>query len=891
MKPLINKAAFFGLSLVVLLLCCGENASGAEKRKPETAKPAPKAQIKVTPVRAETNPEYLKRLADPEFNPELVRPQADPGKRMAAAQTVADQFCQAFTVASAMNTDAQGCYLDLTVTHNYSFASGGTNAFTLPHGFHIKMCPGIKITSVQTSGAWFAGSTFGSTPSGAPWDEVWWTKACLASGNYSNVIPSGVPLQVRLRIPGLCASTPCPVTVEELTGWAHPNLLQFWSCRVVLPLVVTQPAYSIGPDIQLCKGDATKLTITPAPSATAQVTWYKSPGPCPPANCAMLPLGPPWVVDQVGGNEHYTNKLDDTTCYVAVIKDGCIAAVSNPVKKIEICPGPPQAAIGATPDSGYGPPNQDSHVCGAWKGQLCLDKALSSCLPVTGWTMNGQPVMDPSGTASTGRCIDTGLLKPGHCSRTYEFKANMKNACGPSTATWKITVDGPPKGGTITANPTPPLCYDRATMLTHKTPCGKVVQWEKREETTPCSNFPAWPAVGVPIPGSQGTSVWWTGDLQKTTEYRVLVDNGACPPATGPGSGPVYSQPFTVTVKPKLTVSLSANNTVLCAPGSVTLTASHSWGPPSACSYLPTFQWYRNGVLIPGASQATYVPTTGGNYHVVVNGQACGKAKSKVITVCDKPKLVITGDCCVCSPTTPITLTATTLWSPKNCQTTCNYKWTGPGVTGATTQTVQALQSGVYSVTVDCGGCQLPPAFFKVDACASPATACVLDAGITAAGITFPRRITLAQTFTPTQNGSLTKITHGLRNTAGSITNYDLLVTTTIAGLPTWTAGSYNTPNVLFKATGLAVFASSSTVNAVVTIPAGQEPCLTAGTQYALILIPGSPTTGDMQWRGNSAAGSYPNGSAYELTGTTWTVPTTGPKDHGFKLDGVCPCL
>lgn len=172
--------------------------------------------------------------------------------------------------------------------------------------------------------------------------------------------------------------------------------------------------------------------------------------------------------------------------------------------------------------------------------------------------------------------------------------------------------------------------------------------------------------------------------------------------------------------------------------------------------------------------------------------------------------------------------------------------------------------------------------------CLQRVSPCVLSPGMVAAGNTFARRITLAQTFTPTQSGSLNKITHGLQSISG-VTNYDLLVTKTSGGLPSWTGGTYNTLDVLFKATGLTVFANSAMVNAVVTLPSGQEPYLIAGTQYALILIPGTPTTGDMKWRGNSGASSYPNGSAYELNGTTWTVPTTGPKDHGFKLDGLCP--
>lgn len=165
---------------------------------------------------------------------------------------------------------------------------------------------------------------------------------------------------------------------------------------------------------------------------------------------------------------------------------------------------------------------------------------------------------------------------------------------------------------------------------------------------------------------------------------------------------------------------------------------------------------------------------------------------------------------------------------------------------------------------------------------------CMLDSGMVSATFTAPRRITLAQTFTPAQTGTLTQITHGLQNIS-TVQSYDLLVTTTNGGLPSWTGGSYTSSNVLLAMTGLTIFSNSGMVNAVVPIPSGQQPHLTAGTQYALILIPGPPATGNMAWRGNALASSYPNGSAYELNGTTWSVPGIGPKDHGFKLDGLCP--
>jgi hypothetical protein len=157
---------------------------------------------------------------------------------------------------------------------------------------------------------------------------------------------------------------------------------------------------------------------------------------------------------------------------------------------------------------------------------------------------------------------------------------------------------------------------------------------------------------------------------------------------------------------------------------------------------------------------------------------------------------------------------------------------------------------------------------------------------------TFARRATLAQTFTAPNSGALETIVHGLQKLSGSVTSYQLLVTTTTGGLPAWTGGSTALSSVvLYSGThgaNATDWATNGIVNAKIQIPWTNPVWLTAGTRYALVLIPGAPATGIMTWRGNSGASTYPNGSAYELNGSTWVVPTTGPKDHGFKLEGMC---
>ncbi|HEV2844611.1 MAG TPA: hypothetical protein VG477_07180, partial [Thermoanaerobaculia bacterium] len=170
---------------------------------------------------------------------------------------------------------------------------------------------------------------------------------------------------------------------------------------------------------------------------------------------------------------------------------------------------------------------------------------------------------------------------------------------------------------------------------------------------------------------------------------------------------------------------------------------------------------------------------------------------------------------------------------------------------------------------------------FKLEGSCCQAAVCVLDPGLNQGGNTFARRATLAQTFKPAQNGTLTKVVNGLRNGAPSAPKYNLYITTTNAnGQPSWPNG------VLYSAKGLSTFASGTGIDGAVTIPGNLQ--LSTSATYASVLEPAG--AGDMYWRGNSGAGSYPRGAAYEWNPAKkqWNLTTTGPKDHGFRVDGSC---
>lgn len=160
---------------------------------------------------------------------------------------------------------------------------------------------------------------------------------------------------------------------------------------------------------------------------------------------------------------------------------------------------------------------------------------------------------------------------------------------------------------------------------------------------------------------------------------------------------------------------------------------------------------------------------------------------------------------------------------------------------------------------------------------------CVLDPGLVSARNTYARNAKLAQTFTPVESGYLERIIHGLDLVrSGHVGSYNLYVTNheSVTSPGTLT-------QVLYSAQGVTDSASGAGVDGVHVIPAGKEPWLVAGNTYALTLEPGDG--GLMYWRGNSGASTYLNGAAYESTGSGWQLTTTGPRDHGFRLEGRCP--
>jgi hypothetical protein len=608
----------------------------------------------------------------------------EPRQNPAIKQKVQTDYCQGVYFSVTLGSDKQGCYFDIEYKPNWS-ASPGCNLSTLPHGLDIKFTNATIPTTnsvVHLAGTWTANATQHLLPG-----EVYWNKppvgTCL---NATNAVTNAEVQKKRIYVtPGPGTVT---VTVSELQGYSWPTNPSMYTCAKDFSFDTPAANYSIGGDMDVCAGSALTLSVQPAPPAGAVVEWYASNAPCP----LQVPGIGAWGTPFSGGPQFNTNAINNSKCYVAVIKLGCWKYISN-VKRITVCPGTPSAAITSVPALPLveGMPA----ACNSWSGTLLLSPSTFPCNTTYVWEKFTNGVWTEVANSWNKPQIHTSALVATSCRTIYQFRVRMKNACGESIKEYSIAIYKNPTGGSINTltnlpvdvgigtSTAPIVCEE--TRLQHKTDCGKIIRWEYRDEITVCSNN--YPAAWTVLPGAGTAPVWWTNALTKSRQYRVLVGNGPC--AT------TYSNPITVKVKPPLSVQLTSNGTILC-PGKPVLTASSSYG--GACNYPVIYNWHLNGELVFSGPQATYIPTRPGKYYVEAIDTTCSnkRARSSTILIC-RPELVIEAPCCVC-PKEKITLSAII---KNTCGNPATYLWN----TNATTPQITVNAPGTYTVQVTIGGC------------------------------------------------------------------------------------------------------------------------------------------------------------------------------------------
>jgi hypothetical protein len=649
-----------------------------------------------------------------------------------------------------LGSDATGCYWDVTFQWSCT-QNNSTNPylFSLPHGIRLTVT-GATITAPTpalnvTSGAWT--STFTSLSSTA----VRWLNAPIGTDTAvpcpgplnGAIIPYG-PAMITIRVyisPSFGAQT---INVETLDGYGNPSNGDVKT--VPAPVIPT----ATPDDPSICEGKTTWIRLIPAVPSPTKIKWYKwtatnCDDSCPPAPTTNPP-GAPWVAmnsnpPQVGFNNVPTNKLAKSTCYVAVMQNGCFEYLST-VAHVCVCPKLDGLGLVVTPAVTTLPItviHNANHICDSWKGSLAINYTLC-CSSKVVWTEKIDGVDQPTPDVTNLNLTSTTDTSDKKCCKQYTFAATVTNACGTKSVSWTIYVDrsitksdvkllgnewdDPP---TVPSIPTflGPICYAQsarvsATPVCSGPPCEgiNIVEWQDCK-WTPTSTAGGSPTTWTSLPGAMGTPLYFTNKLKnpgttiQSVWYRVKIKNGAC--------DPVWSDAYEIQVKPKLTVSLSPLSGQMCPPTtSILLTATTDY------TLGISYSWYLNGQLISTGTSNTYSATQAGYYYVIASDAVCGtSAKSQVAKICGAPKVVITGPCVACKDQ-KFDLGTIISTDPDGCANNCNFQWsTSNGtITSSTTgPTATAIGPGTYTVLVTCGNCTTK-ATIVVGPCPSTTEAC-----------------------------------------------------------------------------------------------------------------------------------------------------------------------
>ena len=126
--------------------------------------------------------------------------------------------------------------------------------------------------------------------------------------------------------------------------------------------------------------------------------------------------------------------------------------------------------------------------------------------------------------------------------------------------------------------------------------------------------------------------------------------------------------------------TITANNTTICAGGTVVLSSNSASG----------IQWYRDNVAIPGANSQNYSATIAGTYHVTLNSLGCPSAASNQIVLTASANAAPNAD--ITAPATVPAGSTGNIASVADAGAGATYDWTigGPGTitSGAGTRSI-----------------------------------------------------------------------------------------------------------------------------------------------------------------------------------------------------------
>nr|BFF38814.1 hypothetical protein BACY1_06190 [Tenacibaculum mesophilum] len=317
--------------------------------------------------------------------------------------------------------------------------------------------------------------------------------------------------------------------------------------------------------------------------------------------------------------------LTTTTQYRAIVQSGACTEATSATATITVDPTSVGGSIAGS-----------TNVCtGTNSTTLTLSGQTGNIIRWESSTDNFTTDTDIANTTTT--------LTATNLTTTTQYRAIVQSgACTEATsATATITVDSTSVGGSI-AGSTNVCTGTNSTTLTLSGQTGNIIRWESSTD-----NF----TTDTDIANT--TTTLTTTNLTTTTQYRAIVQSGACTEAT--------SATATITVDPTSVGGSIAGSTNVCTgTNSTTLTLSGQTGNiirwESSTDNFTTDTDIANTTTTLTATNLT----TTTQYRAIVQSGACTEATSATATITVDPTSVggsIAGSTNVCTGTNSTTLT------------------------------------------------------------------------------------------------------------------------------------------------------------------------------------------------------------------------------------------
>ena len=267
-------------------------------------------------------------------------------------------------------------------------------------------------------------------------------------------------------------------------------------------------------------------------------------------------------------------------------------------------------------------------------------------ITVTGGVSNVAPSIttQPSGaTVTAGASASFTVAASGTPAPTYQWQKGGVNIAGATNTTYTIASTVVGDAGNYTAvatNSAGSATSNAATLTVNTAATAPAITTQPTSQTVTAGGSVSFTvaASGSPTPTYQwqkgGVNVAGATNATYTIASAVTGDAGSYTAVATNSAGSATSAPATLTVSasaiaPAITTQ-PVSQTVI-AGNAVTFTAAASGTP------APTYQWQKGGIVIAGATNATYsiasvVAGDAGNYTVVATNSA-GSATSAVATL------------------------------------------------------------------------------------------------------------------------------------------------------------------------------------------------------------------------------------------------------------------